>query len=137
MHGASRIYDTQAFGWSDARWNAPPLASAVIYEMHVGTFSPEGTLDGAIAKLNHLAEIGITHVELMPVAEFPGDFGWGYDGVALFATRELYGGPDGLKRFVDACHASGLAGLLDVVYNHFGPVGNYTGDMPDLHSTSR
>ena len=136
VHGASRIYDTQAFVWSDARWNAPPLASAVIYEMHVGTFSPEGTLDGAIAKLNHLAEIGITHVELMPVAEFPGDFGWGYDGVALFATRELYGGPDGLKRFVDACHASGLAVLLDVVYNHFGPVGNYTG-MFGPYLTSR
>jgi len=136
VHGASRIYDTQAFVWSDARWNAPPLASAVIYEMHVGTFSPEGTFDGAIAKLNHLAEIGITHVELMPVAEFPGDFGWGYDGVALFATRELYGGPDGLKRFVDACHASGLAVLLDVVYNHFGPVGNYTG-MFGPYLTSR
>jgi maltooligosyltrehalose trehalohydrolase len=95
--------------------------------MHVGTFSPEGTFDGAISKLGHLAHIGITHVELMPVAEFPGDFGWGYDGVALFATREAYGGPDGLKRFVDACHAHGLAVLLDVVYNHFGPVGNYTG----------
>jgi len=127
VHGPSRVYGTGAFAWTDERWNAPPLASAVIYEMHVGTFSPEGTFDGAIANLGHLAEVGVTHVELMPVAEFPGDFGWGYDGVALFATRDLYGGPDGLKRFVDACHAHGLAVLLDVVYNHFGPVGNYSG----------
>lgn len=127
VHGASRVYGAGAFAWTDERWNAPPLASGVIYEMHVGTFSPEGTFDGAIAKLEHLVEVGVTHVELMPVAEFPGDYGWGYDGVALFATREAYGGPEGLKRFVDACHAHGLAVLLDVVYNHFGPVGNYTG----------
>ncbi|MBS1798209.1 MAG: malto-oligosyltrehalose trehalohydrolase [Acidobacteria bacterium] len=127
VHGPSRVYDTGAFRWSDERWNAPPLADAVIYEMHVGTFSPEGTFDGAIAKLGHLVDLGITHIELMPVAEFPGDFGWGYDGVALFAVRHQYGGPDALKRFVDACHARGLAVLVDVVYNHFGPVGNYTG----------
>jgi len=127
VHGASRVYDGAAFHWTDAGWNAVPLESGVIYEMHVGTFTPEGTFDGAIAKLDHLVKLGITHVELMPVAEFPGEFGWGYDGVALFAVREAYGGPDGLKRFVDACHARGLAVLLDVVYNHFGPVGNYTG----------
>jgi maltooligosyltrehalose trehalohydrolase len=95
--------------------------------MHIGTFTPGGTFDSAIEKLPHLTGLGITHVEIMPVAEFPGDFGWGYDGVALFAASQAYGGPDGLKRFVDACHRNGLAVLLDVVYNHFGPVGNYTG----------
>lgn len=127
VHGASRVYATGKFTWTDERWQAPPLASAIIYEIHIGTFTPEGTFDSAITKLPHLAELGITHVEIMPVAEFPGDFGWGYDGVALFAVRHLYGGPDGLKRFVNACHEHGLAVLLDVVYNHFGPVGNYTG----------
>ena len=101
--------------------------SAVIYELHVGTFTPEGTFDSAIERLDYLEELGITHVELMPVAAFPGGHGWGYDGVALFAAAEQYGGPDGLKRLVDACHARGLAVLLDVVYNHFGPVGNYSG----------
>ncbi|WP_260703797.1 malto-oligosyltrehalose trehalohydrolase [Edaphobacter flagellatus] len=139
VHGASRVYDNAAFVWSDTGWSAPPLASGVIYELHVGTFTPEGTFDAAIAKLEYLAKLGITHVELMPVAEFPGDFGWGYDGVALFAVRDAYGGPDGLKRFVNACHAHGLAVLLDVVYNHFGPVGNYTGRfgpyMTNRHTT--
>lgn len=139
VHGASRLYETGAFPWTDEQWNPPPLTSAVVYELHIGTFTPEGTFDAAITKLGYLAELGVTHVELMPVAEFPGDFGWGYDGVALFAARDLYGGPDGLKRFVDACHAHGLAVLLDVVYNHFGPVGNYTGRfgpyMTDRHRT--
>ena len=109
------------------RWDAPPLACAVIYELHVGTFTPQGTFDSAIERLEYLVELGITHVELMPVAAFPGGQGWGYDGAALFAVTEQYGGPDGLKRLVDACHARGLAVLLDVVYNHFGPVGNYSG----------
>jgi maltooligosyltrehalose trehalohydrolase len=139
VHGASRIYAAGTFQWNDAQWNAPLLASGIIYELHIGTFTSEGTFDAAITKLQHLVDLGVTHVELMPVAEFPGDFGWGYDGVALFATRHLYGGPDGLKRFVDACHAHGLAVLLDVVYNHFGPVGNYTGRfapyMTDRHWT--
>src|ERR1700748_2405314 len=102
VHAASRIYGRGECQWSDQRWQAPPLASAVIYEMHVGTFTSEGTFDGAIARLDHLVELGVTHVELMPVAEFPGDFGWGYDGVALFAVTHNYGGPHGLKRFVDA-----------------------------------
>ncbi|HEU4634761.1 MAG TPA: malto-oligosyltrehalose trehalohydrolase [Edaphobacter sp.] len=127
VHGASRLYETGKFAWTDGEWNAPPLASAIVYEMHIGTFTPDGTFDSAIERLQHLAALGITHVEIMPVAEFPGDFGWGYDGVTLFATREAYGGPDGLKRFVNACHVHGLAVLLDVVYNHFGPVGNYAG----------
>ncbi|HMG01521.1 MAG TPA: malto-oligosyltrehalose trehalohydrolase [Edaphobacter sp.] len=127
VHAASRVYDKGQFAWRDERWQAAPLASAILYEMHIGTFTPEGTFDGAIEKLPYLADLGVTHVEIMPVAEFPGDFGWGYDGVALFAVCEAYGGPDGLKRFVNACHSHGLAVLLDVVYNHFGPVGNYTG----------
>lgn len=125
VHGPSRLYDHGAFGWTDLHWQAPPLASAVIYEMHVGTFTREGTFDAALERLDYLAELGVTHLELMPVAEFPGRFGWGYDGAALYAVAEKYGGPDGLKRFVDACHGRGLAVLLDVVYNHFGPVGSY------------
>jgi len=127
VHGLSCVYDHAAFQWHDSRWQAPPLASAILYEMHVGTFTAEGTFDSAIEKLDFLHGLGITHVELMPVAEFAGDRGWGYDGVHLFAVTENYGGPDALKRYVDACHLRGLAVLLDVVYNHFGPVGNYTG----------
>jgi maltooligosyltrehalose trehalohydrolase len=127
VHGASRVYDEKAFVWSDEGWQAPPISRAVIYELHVGTFTPKGTFDSTIERLDYLVELGITHVELMPVAAFPGERGWGYDGAALFAVYEGYGGPDGLKRLVDACHARGLAVLLDVVYNHFGPVGNYTG----------
>lgn len=127
VHGLSRVYHHAAFRWHDERWQAPPLAGSIQYEMHVGTFTPGGTLDSAIERLDYLVELGITHVELMPVAAFAGDRGWGYDGVDLYAVAEHYGGPDALKRFVDACHARGLAVLLDVVYNHFGPVGNYTG----------
>jgi maltooligosyltrehalose trehalohydrolase len=126
VHSLSRVYDQCAFRWSDQGFSAPPLASAVIYELHLGTFTSEGTLDSAIAKLEYLRALGITHVELMPVAAFDGNHGWGYDGVALFAVHEPYGGPDALKRFVDAAHNIGLAVLLDVVYNHFGPSGNYT-----------
>ena len=126
VHGFSRIYDQKAFKWSDGRWQGPPLAGAIIYEMHIGTFTAGGTFDAAIERLDYLADLGVTHLEMMPVAEFPGRYGWGYDGTALFAVTEKYGGPDGLKRFVNACHQRGLAVLLDVVYNHFGPVGNYT-----------
>jgi len=126
VHGPSRVYDHAAFEWNDERWQGPPLSGAVLYEMHVGTFTAAGTFDAAIERLDYLFELGITHIELMPVVGFPGKFGWGYDGVALFAVNNLYGGPNGLKRFVDACHSRGLAVLLDVVYNHFGPVGNYT-----------
>jgi maltooligosyltrehalose trehalohydrolase len=139
VHGASRVYDQTAFAWSDGGWQAPSLSRSVIYELHVGTFTPKGTFDSTIERLDHLVELGITHVELMPVAAFPGSRGWGYDGAALFAVYEGYGGPDGLKRLVNACHASGLAVLLDVVYNHFGPVGNYTGKygpyLTDRHHT--
>jgi len=127
VHGASRLYDQAAFEWSDKQWNAPPLKQAVIYELHVGTFTTVGTFDAAIERLDYLFELGVTHVEIMPIAAFPGGYGWGYDGASLFAVTDLYGGSDGLKRLVDACHARGLAVLLDVVYNHFGPVGNYSG----------
>lgn len=139
VHGPSMLYDQKAFVWEDATWQGPPLTGAVIYELHIGTFTAGGTFDAAIEKLPFLFELGITHVELMPVAEFAGDRGWGYDGVALFAVTRQYGGPDGLKRFVNACHQHGLAVLLDVVYNHFGPVGNYTGKfgpyVTDKHHT--
>jgi len=139
VHGLSRVYDQDAFTWADTAFQPPPLSSAVIYELHVGTFTPEATLDAAIDKLAYLKGLGITHIELMPVAAFAGNHGWGYDGVSLFAVHEPYGGPDALKRFVDAAHAARLAVLLDVVYNHFGPSGNYTGKFGpytiDTHHT--
>ncbi len=125
VHGPSRLVDHGTFAWTDEGWGAPPLAEAVVYELHVGTFSSEGTFDGAIAHLDHLVDLGVTAVEILPVAEFPGRRGWGYDGVALYAPHSAYGGPDGLKRLVDACHDRNLAVVLDVVYNHLGPDGNY------------
>ena len=125
VHGASRVVAHHIFPWTDARWQPGPLAAAMIYELHVGTFTSAGTFDAAIERLDHLVALGITHVELMPVHEFSGVHGWGYDGVDLFAPHHAYGGPDGLKRLVDACHTRGLAVLLDVVYNHLGPAGNY------------
>jgi maltooligosyltrehalose trehalohydrolase len=124
VHGPSRRVDHDAFAWSDAGWQPPPLSSGLIYELHVGTFTPEGTFASAISRLDHLLELGVSHVELMPVAEFPGRRGWGYDGVHLFAPCHAYGGPEGLKTLVDACHRRGLAVVLDVVYNHLGPDGN-------------
>jgi maltooligosyltrehalose trehalohydrolase len=127
VNALSSAYNHNAFQWTGSGFHPVPLAASVIYELHVGTFTLRGTFDGAIEKLNHLVELGVTHVELMPVASFAGEFGWGYDGVDLFAAHEPYGGPDGLKRFVNAAHSKGLAVLLDVVYNHFGPVGNYAG----------
>ncbi len=126
VHASSRTYDQDAFQWTDAHWHTPPLSSGILYELHIGTFSQEGTFDSAIQHLDHLVDLGVTHIEVMPVNEFAGGRGWGYDGVFLFAVFEPYGGPDALKRFVDACHAKNLAVVLDVVYNHFGPVGNYT-----------
>jgi maltooligosyltrehalose trehalohydrolase len=125
VHGPSRIVDHAAFKWTDEQWQAPPLPSAIIYELHIGTFTPQGTFDAAQNHLVYLRDLGITHVELMPVNAFPGNRGWGYDGVDLFAPHEAYGGPEALKRFVNACHEHGLAVLLDVVYNHLGPSGNY------------
>jgi maltooligosyltrehalose trehalohydrolase len=125
IHGPSRVVDHGAFAWSDGGWRGLPLAGSVLYECHIGTFSREGTFDGAIGRLEHLAALGVDAVELLPVAEFSGDRGWGYDGVDLFAPHHAYGGPDGLKRLIDAAHARGLGVLLDVVYNHLGPAGNY------------
>jgi maltooligosyltrehalose trehalohydrolase len=124
-HGPSRIIDHAAFRWTDQRWQARPLASAIFYELHIGTFTSGGTYTAAIEKLPHLVNLGVSHVEIMPVAEFHGDRGWGYDGVNLFAPHHAYGQPDDLKQLVNACHEHGLAVILDVVYNHLGPCGNY------------
>jgi len=136
VHGPSRILDQGAFSWTDAGFEPPPLSSAVIYELHIGTFTPEGTLDAAQTHLDYLCDLGITHVELMPLNSFPGIQGWGYDGVDLFAPHQPYGGPDALKRFVNACHTRGLAVLLDVVYNHLGPDGNYLGKLGPYFTAS-
>jgi maltooligosyltrehalose trehalohydrolase len=125
VHGSSELYDHSVFEWHDQLWRGAPKTGAIIYELHIGTFSQKGTFDGAIAHLHYLVDLGVTHIEILPVASWAGKQGWGYDSVALFATHEHYGGPDGFKRFVDACHAIGLSVILDVVYNHFGPVGNY------------
>ena len=125
VHGRSQVVDHTTFAWSDDHWEGFELSGSILYELHVGTFTTEGTFDAAIARLPHLVELGVDAVELMPVAEFPGRRGWGYDGVDLFAPHHGYGGPDGLKRLIDACHANGLGVLLDVVYNHLGPDGNY------------
>ncbi len=125
VHGPSQIVDPGSFAWSDRTWNGIPRDDLIIYELHVGTFSPEGTFAGAAARLPELARLGITAIELMPVADFPGRRNWGYDGVDLFAPARCYGSPDDLRALVDRAHALGMAVLLDVVYNHFGPDGNY------------
>ncbi len=129
VHGPSRVVDQAAFAWSDGGWRGLPLAGSVLYECHIGTFSADGTFDGAIGHLDHVAGLGVDAIELMPVAEFPGSRGWGYDGTDLFAPHHAYGGPDGLKRLVDAAHARGLGVIMDVVYNHLGPDGNYLSDF--------
>ena len=125
VHGPSRVVDPSCFSWSDGGWRGRPMNELVLYELHVGTFTPEGTFDAVIPRLNELADLGVTAVELMPVAEFPGARNWGYDGVDLYAAHHAYGGPEGLARLVDAAHARGLAVILDVVFNHLGPEGNY------------
>jgi maltooligosyltrehalose trehalohydrolase len=125
IDGPSQVIDHAAFAWTDGGWRGLPLAGSVLYECHVGTFSAEGTFDGAIGHLDHLAALGVDAIELMPVAEFSGPRGWGYDGVDLFAPHHAYGGPGGLKRLVDAAHSRGLGVIMDVVYNHLGPAGNY------------
>ncbi|GAA5003627.1 malto-oligosyltrehalose trehalohydrolase [Actinopolymorpha pittospori] len=127
--GPSAVYDHDRFEWGDGHWRGTPLAGAVGYELHVGTFTPEGTFAAAIQRLDHLAALGVTFVEVMPVAAFGGQHGWGYDGVGLYAVHEAYGGPDGLKAFVDACHSRGLGVCLDVVYNHLGPAHNYLSEF--------
>jgi maltooligosyltrehalose trehalohydrolase len=125
VHGPSRVYDQSAYTWQDSHWAGRDLSGAVVYELHIGTFTPGATFDAAIERLDHLVQLGITHVELLPVNAVNGIWNWGYDGVGWYAVHEPYGGPDGLKRFVDAAHIKGLAVVLDVVYNHLGPSGNY------------
>ncbi len=125
VHEASQVVDPSAFGWTDGGWNGLPLEDLIIYEIHTGTFSAEGTFAGIAERIPYLCELGITAVEIMPVASFAGARNWGYDGVALYAPHTGYGGPVELKRMVDACHRAGLAVVLDVVYNHLGPEGNY------------
>lgn len=138
--GQSEVVDHSRYEWNDSGWRGLPLAEAILYELHVGTFSTAGTFDGVIERLPHLVELGINLVELMPVTEFSGERGWGYDGVDLFAPHHSYGGPEGLKRLVDACHAHGLGAVLDVVYNHVGPVGNFLPEFgpyfSDSHTTA-
>ena len=129
VHGPSRTFDTGRFAWTDTDWRGLDVRGRVVYELHVGTFTPEGTLDAATDRLDHLVDLGVEVVELMPVAAFPGVHGWGYDGVALYAVHEPYGGPAALQRFVDAAHGRGLAVALDVVYNHLGPSGNYLAEF--------
>ncbi len=140
IDGPSRAVGHSAFPWTDQGWRGLPLPGSVLYECHVGTFSPEGTFDGVIGRLDHLVELGVDAIELLPVAEFSGPRGWGYDGVDLFAPHHAYGGPDGLKRLVDAAHGHGLGVVLDVVYNHLGPAGNYLPEFgpyfSDRHQTS-
>ena len=136
-HGVSAIVDPEAFRWTDAAWQGVHRAGQVIYEMHVGTFTREGTWQAAARELPELARLGVTVIEMMPVADFPGRFGWGYDGVSLFAPTRLYGAPDDLRGFVDQAHALGIGVILDVVYNHLGPDGNYLGAFAPSYFTDR
>ncbi|MDI6906713.1 MAG: malto-oligosyltrehalose trehalohydrolase [Thermoanaerobacterales bacterium] len=129
VHGPSQVVDPRGFAWSDRCWFGPAQDGLVFYELHVGTFTPEGTFDAVIPYVEELKDLGATALELMPVAQFPGERNWGYDGVYPFAVQDSYGGPDGLRRMVDACHRQGLAVFLDVVYNHLGPEGNYLADF--------
>jgi maltooligosyltrehalose trehalohydrolase len=129
VHGASEVFDAARYAWRDRSWRGLPLEALVFYELHLGTFTPEGTLEAAAERLPDLAELGVTCVELLPVQPFAGARNWGYDGVSLYAVHEAYGGPAALQRFVDRAHALGLAVCLDVVYNHLGPEGNYLSEM--------
>nr|BFE87046.1 hypothetical protein GCM10020093_096470 [Planobispora longispora] len=137
IFGPSRVYEHDRFVWSDGLWTGRTLPGSIIYELHIGTFTPAGTFEAAIEKLDHLAELGVGFVEVMPVPPVPGERNWGYDGVDLWAVTDNYGGPDGLKRFVDACHRRGLGVILDVVYNHLGPSGNFLAPFgPYFHSSA-
>ena len=129
VHGPSQVVDLIGFRWEDSEWLGSRLEEYVIYEVHVGTYSPQGTFDAIIPHLDQLKEIGVTALEIMPVAQFPGERNWGYDGTYPFAVQNSYGGPAGLQRLVNACHQRGLAIILDVVYNHLGPEGNYLSDV--------
>ncbi len=135
VHGASRAVDTNTFAWTDTDWSNIPLEDYLLYELHTGTFTPEGTFSGIENRLDYLVDLGINAVEIMPVAQFPGHRNWGYDGVCPFAVQNSYGGAEGLYKLVDACHKRGLAVVLDVVYNHIGPEGNYLGDFGPYFTT--
>jgi maltooligosyltrehalose trehalohydrolase len=139
VHGPSRIVNPASFEWSDRAWSGIPLKDFIIYEFHAGTFTREGTFESVIPRLLYLRDLGITAIEIMPVAEVPGNRNWGYDGASLYAPQSSYGGPDGLRKLVDACHQHGLAVVLDVVYNHLGPEGNYLPEFApcftDTHHT--
>jgi maltooligosyltrehalose trehalohydrolase len=136
-HGPSQIVDPASFRWTDQEWRGVRLPGQIIYEMHIGTFTPEGTWSAAIRELPYLADMGITVLEVMPVAEFPGQFGWGYDGVDLYAPTRLYGTPDDFRQFVDEAHRLGLGVILDVVYNHLGPDGNYVREYSEHYFSTR
>jgi maltooligosyltrehalose trehalohydrolase len=129
VHGPSQVVDPEAYAWTDSAWSGFALEDAIFYEVHPGTFTPEGTLDAIIARLPHLIGLGVNVLQIMPVAQFPGERNWGYDGAYPYAVQNSYGGPEALKRLVDACHASGVAVVLDVVYNHLGPEGNYLAEF--------
>ena len=129
VHGPSQVVDHRQFSWEDERFKGVEPAEMIIYELHVGTFTPEGTFEAIIPRLDDLKKLGITAIELMPIAQFPGERNWGYDGVYPFAVQSSYGGPEGLKKLVNACHRKNIAVLLDVVYNHLGPEGNYLGEF--------
>ena len=137
IHGASEVVDARAFSWSQAQWKGRPWEDAVVYELHVGTFSPSGLFSGVQDRLDYLVDLGVTAIELMPVADFPGRRNWGYDGVLHYAPDSSYGRPQDLKALIDAAHGKGLMVLLDVVYNHFGPEGNYIRDYAPQFFTSR
>ncbi|HET9426680.1 MAG TPA: malto-oligosyltrehalose trehalohydrolase [Gemmatimonadaceae bacterium] len=136
-HGPARLVDPAGFAWTDASWGGIRIDGQVISEIHIGTFTPEGTFRAAIEKLDALAEVGITAVEILPLADFGGRFGWGYDGVNMYAPTRLYGEPDDVRAFVDAAHARGLGVILDVVYNHFGPDGNYLPQFSDWYMSRK
>ena len=139
VHGPSRIVNPASFRWTDQGWPGIPLRDLIIYEFHPGTFTREGSFESVIQRLPYLRDLGISALEIMPVAEVPGNRNWGYDGASLYAPQSSYGGPIALKKFVDACHQHGLAVVLDVVYNHLGPEGNYLPDFApcftDAHHT--
>jgi len=137
VHSISQVVDPASFEWTDGDWRGIPLEDAIIYELHVGTATAAGTFDALIERLDDLRDLGVTAIELMPIADFPGERGWGYDGVNLFAPAQAYGGPQALRRLVNAAHARGLAVLLDVVYNHLGPDGNYLRQFSQEYFTDR
>lgn len=129
VHGPSQVVNHMEFKWEDDQWSGIPLENMIIYEIHVGTFTSEGTFEAVIPRLGYLHELGVNAIEIMPVAQFPGERNWGYDGVFPFAVQNSYGGPEGLKKLINACHKRGFSLILDVVYNHLGPEGNYLRDF--------